>query len=316
MQIDHLKYLLVVIEAGSISQAAERLYISQQGLSQAIRQLEKQLGVTLLNRTGNKIFLSEMGTKIAEKARELLFKYDELLEIAKISGENGRERNHSHKITLLTTPFLAGTLLPDLVCRFSQKHHNANLIINEKIPPEILKTIKENREAIGLFSLSSDKIDLRAFQDFQITFEPFYECQQLACVTKTSPLAQRQSITLAELVQYPLAILDIGLNARELLPLLESFGEVNIMLRTGDRKLYREAIASGLAVGFSNSFAEFFARKDAVTTIPIENTAPFILGWAYAMDCSRSELQNEFISELMRYLKRLQANAPIKAGPI
>lgn len=309
MRIDHLKYLIVVTEAGSISHAAERLYISQQGLSQAIRQLEKQLGVTLLNRTGNKIYLSETGIKIAEKAKELLFKYDELMEIAKTSSKNIHERNQSQKITLLTTPFLAGTLLPDLVCKFSQKHPNVNLVIAEKIPPEILKTIKEDREAIGLFSILSDRLNLKEFNDSQINFEPFYECKQLACVTKSSPLANRESVTLSELAQYPLAILDIGQNAQQLLPSLEPFGKVNIMLRTGDRKLHRETIASGLAVGFTNSFAEFFEKKDSVITIPIENNPTFILGWAYSTNSSRTDLQNEFISDLIRYVKRLKANA-------
>ncbi|WP_425805015.1 LysR family transcriptional regulator [Desulfitobacterium sp. Sab5] len=309
MRIDHLKYLIVVTEAGSISHAAEQLYISQQGLSQAIRQLEKQLGVTLLNRTGNKIYLSETGMKIAEKAKELLVKYDEIMKIAKISSENLDDATHSHKITLLTTPFLAGTLLPDLVCKFSQKHPNINLMIDEKIPPEILKIIKEDQEAIGLFSIMSDKLNLKEFSDSQINFEPFYKCQQFACVTKSSPLAQQKSITLSELAQYPLAILDIGQNAKQILTSLEPFGKFNIMLRTGNNKLYRETIASGLAVGFTNTFAEFFEKKDSVITIPIENTPPFILGWAYSTNSSRTEFQNEFIHDLIRYVKRLKTNA-------
>ncbi|AFL99174.1 MULTISPECIES: LysR family transcriptional regulator [Desulfitobacterium] len=308
MRIDHLKYITIVAETGSISHAAERLYITQQGLSQAIRQLEKELGVPLLNRTGNKIYLTQTGKRIVEKAKELLVTYDELIDIAKTAGDNPFLKS-SKRITLLTTPFLSGTLLPDIICRFTQKHPNANLVINEKLPQEIIEEIREDRNAIGLFSGLSDRLNHKDFSNANLTFQPFFECEQLICVTKSSPLANRKSVNPSELAKYPLALYDVGQNASQLCELLKPFGEVKVMLRTGNSKLYRETIASGLAIGFSNSFAEYFEKRNSVVTIPIENTPKFILGWVYCEDTPRNEMQREFIDQLIQYVNRIRISA-------
>lgn len=302
MRIDHLKYLIVVAETGSISHAAERLYISQQGLSQAIRQLEKQIGVTLLDRIGNRIYLTDVGMEMVEKAREILSKYEELIVIAH-SSEKPASRAKPKEITLLTTPFLAGSLLSEVVTKFRQKHPHTHLVIDEKLPPDILKALQINREAIGLFSVPCHKFSLKELNEHNLSFEPFYECELLACVAKASPLASRKSISPAELVQHPLAILDIGQNAENIYTFLDPLGKINVILKTGNSKLYREMISNGLAVGFSNSFLEFFERRDSIVTIPIENAYSMILGWVYAADTPRSDLLNELIQELMRYVK-------------
>ena len=309
MRIDHLKYITVVAETGSISHAAERLYITQQGLSQAIRQMERELGVSLLNRTGNKIHLTQVGKRIVEKAKELLVTYDELTDIAKTTGDNFFHTKSSKRITLLTTPFLSGTLLPDMICRFSQKHPNANFVINEKLPQEIIEEICEDRNAIGLFSGLSDRLNHKDFSNANLTFQPFFECEQLICVSKSSPLANRKSVKPSELAKYPLALYDVGQNASQLSELLKPFGEVKVMLRTGNSKLYRETIASGLAIGFSNSFAEYFEKRNSVVTIPIENTPKFILGWVYCKDTPRNEMQSEFIDQLIQYVNRIRVSA-------
>ena len=72
MRLDQLKYLIHVTEVGSITKSAEDLYITQQGLGQAIKQMEVELGAILFRREGNRLTITDAGRKTVKKAKEIL----------------------------------------------------------------------------------------------------------------------------------------------------------------------------------------------------------------------------------------------------
>ena len=71
IRIDHLYYLVDIAKTKSITLSAEHLFISQQGLSQAIQKLEADLNVALLRRSRQGVSLTEAGNMAVEKARKL-----------------------------------------------------------------------------------------------------------------------------------------------------------------------------------------------------------------------------------------------------
>ena len=72
MSITQLKYLVAVVKAGSINEAAKSLYISQPTLSKAIKELEKEMGITILMRTSTGITLSTDGAEFLSYARQII----------------------------------------------------------------------------------------------------------------------------------------------------------------------------------------------------------------------------------------------------
>lgn len=78
MDIRQMRYFLEICKYGSISQAANRLFISQQGLSSAIRRLEQDLGCDLFYRKGNSLVLTEHGQYFLDQAGDLVSRFDTL----------------------------------------------------------------------------------------------------------------------------------------------------------------------------------------------------------------------------------------------
>ncbi|TWE11768.1 LysR family transcriptional regulator [Rudaeicoccus suwonensis] len=72
MNLRQLEYFLAVVEAGGFSRAADEVHVVQSGLSTAIQQLERELGVTLLDRTTRRVRVTDAGAVLAIEARRIL----------------------------------------------------------------------------------------------------------------------------------------------------------------------------------------------------------------------------------------------------
>ena len=80
MTLQQLHYVLVIAEAGSLNRAAEQLYLSQPSLTSAVRELEKELGIVLFNRSGRGVTPTQDGAEFLLYARQLYHQYESLMD--------------------------------------------------------------------------------------------------------------------------------------------------------------------------------------------------------------------------------------------
>ena len=92
MELRMLEYFLAVADAGSMSAASERTYISRQALSKAISDLENELGVSLFVRSNNGINLTAEGNHLYKKANSILKQISELHDYMHSIGQTAVER--------------------------------------------------------------------------------------------------------------------------------------------------------------------------------------------------------------------------------
>lgn len=116
MNFSNINYFLAIVEEGSISAAARKLYISQQALSEQLRKMEEEVGAPLLKR-GKNSELTVAGECLYRDGRELLRIYNSMMEdIQDVTTKRRR------KITLGIPTFWTPPYLPDLLLRFREKY--------------------------------------------------------------------------------------------------------------------------------------------------------------------------------------------------
>ena len=89
MRIEQLQYFVEIVNSGSINAASKKLFISPQGISNALSSFESELGFPLFTRVKNKLILTENGKTVYKNAIPLLNQYDNLKKLTKTIYETG-----------------------------------------------------------------------------------------------------------------------------------------------------------------------------------------------------------------------------------
>lgn len=142
MNLRLLRIFQAVAQEESITLAAEKLFISQPAVSNAIAQLEEALGVQLFDRISRKIFLNETGRQFLTRVNQLLTLYDEIEDEAKRFNELG-------KIRLGSSITIANYILPQAIKRF-QMHRPNEVEVVVANAKEIERQLLNNQLDLGL----------------------------------------------------------------------------------------------------------------------------------------------------------------------
>ena len=150
MNIDKIKYFVAISKEGSITAAAKKNNISQTALTQQMNELEKELGVKLLNRTKIGTTLTDKGKIFLEKAIRLLVDYNELVMSVKPRNDD--------KITIAYTGPLEQKILLKAIpkCQNNYPHHSIELKQYSMV--EMKNALKENKCDIAL-SIPNEIVD-------------------------------------------------------------------------------------------------------------------------------------------------------------
>ncbi|MFJ8307834.1 MULTISPECIES: transcriptional regulator CynR [unclassified Streptomyces] len=144
-ELRHLRYLLAVAEQGNFTRAAEELRVSQPTLSQQIKQLERTVGVQLLDRTGRSVRLTDAGETYAHYARralrELAAAERAVLDVADLSRGSLR---------LAVTPTFTAYLVGPLVAELHARHPHITLDVRELAQDRIEAALLADELDLGI----------------------------------------------------------------------------------------------------------------------------------------------------------------------
>ena len=150
MNIQQLKTFITVIEAGSFSQAARVLGVSQPAVTMQVQNLESDIGDSLLDRRYRRVELTEAGRVLVPYAREMLKEADRArADIAGLSGEV----TGSMTIALSTTP--GDYIIPRLLGEFLEEYPHVKVSLNVASTDETLEQIEMREADLGMVGARS-----------------------------------------------------------------------------------------------------------------------------------------------------------------
>ncbi|MFD1738160.1 LysR family transcriptional regulator [Bacillus salitolerans] len=148
MEFSWLTTFITAGECGSFRKTAEILYISQPTVTVHIKQLEAEVGVSLFEREGKKVKLTEEGRRYLKHARELLHMYQHGLEdISSFS------QGYTTKLSIAISPLIADTILPFVLKRYIDKHPEVEIAVKIIESKEIEEAVLHEVVDIGLSCL-------------------------------------------------------------------------------------------------------------------------------------------------------------------
>lgn len=146
MDLHLVTYFVAVIDHGGITKAAQSLYISQPSLSQAIRTLERRLGVTLFDRTGRRLELTEDGARLETVARRILADVDRAKE--KVAAV--RELR-AGRVDVVTYPAFGADPLVGMIKEFRTRFPRLTVrVVAADGPAGVLAALRRGEAEIGL----------------------------------------------------------------------------------------------------------------------------------------------------------------------
>ncbi len=198
MTLSQIFYAITISEQGSFNKASEVLYISQPSLTEAIKELEKELHITIFNRSGRGVTLTSDGRDFISYARELYQQYNNIMEKY---GENGRRKK---KFAVSTQHYsFAVKSFVELVKKLNIDEYE--FAIREQQTQQVIEDVSTLNSEIGILYLSDFNAALmsKVLRSSGVEFHKLIECDAYVYLWKGHPLAHRQSIGFDELAQYP-----------------------------------------------------------------------------------------------------------------
>ena len=236
MELRLLRTFKAVAEAGSFTQAASRIHLSQAAVSVHIRQLEEELGTPLFLRVNKKPFLTEAGRALLTHAEAILRAHDEArAELAAIGGPSrGRLHIGVASTTITVHP------LPEILSEIKRQYALLDLSLVGETSERIIERILANDIDVGLVSLPVEASDVMT--------ETLRSDRLVAVMNPRHKLASAREVNADELAAEPLILGEKGGNTRRLIDLFfEKSGlDPNVMM-----ELQRtEAIVKMVELGF------------------------------------------------------------------
>ncbi|MBR1739777.1 MAG: LysR family transcriptional regulator [Ruminococcus sp.] len=304
MTIQQINYALTISKAGSMNKAADKLGISQPTLTSAIKELEKELGITIFLRTHKGVVPTAEGAEFLQNAGSLYRQYELICEKYDKNDIKRRFGVSTQHYSFAVSAFIE-----------TVKHYNTlefEFAVRETETLNIIRDVGSLRSEIGVLYISNynRKPIMKQLEENELKFTELIRCKAYVYLHRSHPLANENSISLEQLSPYP--CLSFEQNGRDGYLYAEEILSENIyprMIKATDRaamgdlmrSLYGYTLCSGILCEESNGdeFVVVPFREDSDNPNSIME-----IGYITKSYGQLSEIALRYIEELKESLRR------------
>lgn len=298
MTLQQLKYIIKIVEYGSITEAAKQLFITQPSLSAAVKELEKELGIEIFYRTTKGISLSIDGTEFLSYARQII-EQTELME------QRYMGKKPSKQLCSISTQHYAFAVNAFVKMLLGLDVDEYEFTLRETRTFEIIEDVKNLRSELGIIYISgfNEKVLNKLLKENHLVFNPLFEAEPHVFVSSKHPLAQNTSVTLEDLDNYPFLAFEQGE--------YNSFYFSEEILSTVPRKktihVSDRATLFNLLIGLNgyticSGILSSDLNGDNIISVPLITDEKMRIGWIANEKAHLSILALDYISKLKQLI--------------
>lgn len=302
MTLQQLKYFIATVNSGSINSAAESLFIAQSSLSNSLKDLENKVGNELFIRTHRGISLTTDGVEFLGYARQVI-------EQAELLEQRWLDKKPSKRLCSISTQHYAFAVnaFVNMVKRANAEEYK--YILRETRTFEIVEDVKNLRSDLGILYMSefNRKVIQKLLQESNLKFHPLFIAKPHIFISKTNPLAKKDSVTLADLEDYPRLSFEQGDNnsfyfSEEIL----STESVKKDIRVGDRATVFNLMVGLNGYTISTGIVSGELNGDNTIAIPLRVKDRMEVGWIGHKDLQLSKQAKLYLDELIKVLSEYE----------
>lgn len=297
MTLQQLKYCVLAAQKGSITEAAKELFISQPSLTGAIKELEREMNITIFDRTNKGVEVSKEGEIFLGYARQVL----EQASLLEDTYKKGTSRSRSFSVSTQHYSFAVNAFV-DLIKQYGEEEYDFSL--RETQTYEIIDDVSRMKSEIGVLYFNSfNKAVLQKIMKAKdLKFTELFVARPHIFISRKNPLAKKKSVSLQELAPYPYLSFEQGEHnsfyySEEIF--CDIAGKKNIRVR--DRAtLFNLLIGLNGYTVCSGVIDEGLNGKDIVA-LDLDTDGDMHIGYVMHQKCLPSELAAGYISALKKY---------------
>lgn len=304
MTLQQLKYIIKIVECGSITEAAKQLFITQPSLSASVKEIEKELGIEIFYRTPKGISLSVDGMEFLSYARQII-EQTELLE------QRYMGKKPSKKLCSISTQHYAFAVNAFVELILGLDVDEYEFTLRETRTYEIIEDVKNLRSEIGIiyFSDFNEKVLTKLLKENHLAFNLLFEADPHVFISINHPLAKNTFVTLEDLENYPFLTFEQGE--------YNSFYFAEEILSTVPRKktihVSDRATLFNLLIGLNgyticSGILSRDLNGDNIISVPLITDEKMRIGWISHEKAHLSTLALDYIEKLKKIISQYQYN--------
>lgn len=299
MRIQQLEYLERIVEAGSINEAAKRLFLTQPSLSNAVKELENEMGIQIFQRSSGGISLTAEGREFMTYSKQILDQVNLMNERYK----NGQQRKQSFSVSAQHYAFVVHAFV-ELI-----KSVNANeyqFTLRETETQNIFNDLAQFKSELGILYTNgfNQKIMQRLFKENNLVFTPLFVAKPHIFVSRYNPLTSKSSVDLSALEYFPYLSYEQG----EVNSFYFSEEILSTLSHKKSIKVSDRATIFNLMVGLngytiSSGIISSKLNDDKIVAIPLNVDDDITMGWLKHRQVELSPLAERYLTMLKEHIR-------------
>lgn len=298
MTLLQLKYIVKIVECGSMNEASHELYISQPALSSSVKELEKELGIEIFTRSSQGIALTVDGAEFLTYARQVL-------DQAALLEERYKNAKPRKQLCSVSTQHYMFAVEAFVEMIHSIRSDEYEFTIRETRTRDIIDSVANMRSDLGIIYLSDFNKDVigKLLRGKHLEFHPLFRAGLHVFISRDNPLAMKKVVTMDDLKPFPFIQYEQGEDgsfyfAEEAVWPEFSPKQINVTDRATILNFIIGLNGYTVCTGIDNGEI----NNERIVTVPLASDETMLVGWITNERAKLSNAAETYLAKLREVL--------------